>query len=480
MRIMYPDKITVLAADEENTHYPATNLQDGHANNLWKATSKDAVVTLTVSAGASAVAVFNTNATSVKVATTDTSADTTVTYDLTTSNEKSFWAEYSATIIEHTVVLTFEAAVGDIVEAGVISAGTSILFADPKYGIREGLVDYSIIKKLKNGAFYLKDTNVARTFSGRVTVDRGDDTTIAGTITQANCKKSLVDGTAFIDIGIDLSAYASSSHRYEFRLIDSAGNIARGYIGSSGAGETLGGEMIDASDDRDFTTWGNVNWTGYSGGGVADGTGKMEVTLDIAGGSGAVLGLDEITGETKGELYKITADLWKGTTLETSMRLQSFGAYNSNISISGVQITYDEYITASSVAGRFFIYFDHSDGGTFYVDDVSLKQVTDCSTNGVHIFSAETGSTQNWTDIEDGFDYNDSSGYTYQILGDYDFYTFMLDTAKALGSNSFACRISTNVTDWEWVVYVRFDGMPKGSHSYPDDSIIDFSLIESL
>ena len=235
MRIMYPDKITVLAADEENTHYPATNLQDGHTNNLWKATSKDAVVTLTVSAGASAVAVFNTNATSVKVATTNTSNDTTVTYDLTTSNEKNFWAEYSSTIIEHTVVLTFTAAAGEIVEAGVISAGTSILFADPKYGIREGLIGYSIIKKLKNGAFYLKDTNVVRTFSGRLTLDR-----------------------------------------------------------------------------------------------------------------------------------------------------------------------------------------------------------------------------------------------------DTDFYTFMLDTAKALGSNSFACRTSTTVTDWEWVVYVRFNGMPKGSHIYPDDSMIDFSLIESL
>ena len=52
MRIMYPDQITVLAADEENTHYPATNLQDGYTNNLWKATSMDAVVTITVSAGA--------------------------------------------------------------------------------------------------------------------------------------------------------------------------------------------------------------------------------------------------------------------------------------------------------------------------------------------------------------------------------------------------------------------------------------------
>ena len=235
MRIIYPDKITVLVADEENANYPATNLEDGHTKKLWKATSRDAIVTLTVAAGASAVAVFNTNATSVKVATTDTSADTTVTYDLTTSNERSFWAEYSSTVVEHTVVLTFEAAVGDIVEAGVISAGTSNLFVDPEYGIQEGLNDYSIIKKLKNGAFYAKDMDVARTFSGRLTPKR-----------------------------------------------------------------------------------------------------------------------------------------------------------------------------------------------------------------------------------------------------DSDFYTFMLDIAQALGPGSFACRLSTNITDWEWVVYVRFDGPPKGSHEYLDYSVINFGMIEAI
>lgn len=43
------------------------------------------------------------------------------------------------------------------------------------------------------------------------------------------------------------------------------------------ANVTLGTELIAASDDRDFTVWGNVNWAGWSGGAVADGDRKSVV-----------------------------------------------------------------------------------------------------------------------------------------------------------------------------------------------------------
>ena len=63
---------------------------------------------------------------------------------------------------------------------------------------------------------------------------------------------------------------------------------------------------------------------------------------------------------------------------------------------------------------------------------------------------------------------------------DTDFYVFMLDISKALGSNPFAIRVSTNKTNWEWVVYVRFDGLPGGNHGYPKDSEVAFNLLEVL
>ena len=258
MKIIYPDIITSVAADEENAAYPATNLQDNHPNKVWRATSRDAVVTVQVAAGANAVAVFSSNALTVSVSLYETEEsvewntgiewDTNVewfensgagpeysVYDLSSSNEGAFWAEYATRYVPHQLTLTFTAAIGEIVEAGVIAAGASHSFNDPQYGIQEGLIDYSIIKKLANGAFYIKAQDVVRTFTGEITLTR-----------------------------------------------------------------------------------------------------------------------------------------------------------------------------------------------------------------------------------------------------DSDFYTFMLDIARALGPNPFACRISTNVTNWEWVVYARFDGLPQGVHGYPDDSEIQFSLLEVL
>jgi hypothetical protein len=51
----------------------------------------------------------------------------------------------------------------------------------------------------------------------------------------------------------------------------------------------------------------------------------------------------------------------------------------------------------------------------FYFDDLSTKEVTDCAADGVQIVQAKGSATQNWTEIESGFDYNDSS-YTFEVI----------------------------------------------------------------
>ena len=66
MKIIYPaNYISAITADEANSEYPVTNLQDEHPNKVWKATSKDARVSLTLLANCEAVAVFASNATTV-------------------------------------------------------------------------------------------------------------------------------------------------------------------------------------------------------------------------------------------------------------------------------------------------------------------------------------------------------------------------------------------------------------------------------
>ena len=198
MRIIYPDQIITLTADEENASYPATNLENEHPKKVWKATSRDAIITVTVGAGSNAIAVFATNALSIGVSVaegensiewdTGIEWDTDIEwfensgagveytlYDLTTSNEGALWANYTERNVIHTITLTLTAAIGATLEAGVVTAGESHLFVDPEYGIQEGLNDYSIVKKLSNGAFYVKAMDVARTFAGQLTVERDSD-----------------------------------------------------------------------------------------------------------------------------------------------------------------------------------------------------------------------------------------------------------------------------------------------------------------
>ncbi|MBW1778932.1 MAG: hypothetical protein JRJ54_15330, partial [Deltaproteobacteria bacterium] len=66
MKVIYPNNITVLSADEEDASYPVSNLLDDHPKKVWRGTSKDAKLTLTVSEGAG-VGIANTNAVSINV-----------------------------------------------------------------------------------------------------------------------------------------------------------------------------------------------------------------------------------------------------------------------------------------------------------------------------------------------------------------------------------------------------------------------------
>ena len=59
-----------------------------------------------------------------------------------------------------------------------------------------------------------------------------------------------------------------------------------------------------------------------------------------------------------------------------------------------------------------------------------------------------------------------------------DFYTFMHNVALLRGQQPLAWRLSENVTDWQWIVYAAFDGLPMGDHAYVSDSLIQIKLKE--
>lgn len=63
------------------------------------------------------------------------------------------------------IVITLDTGTADDVYAGVIRAGMVSRFPDPQYGLRESFVDYSIVQDLNNGGLYVRDRDIARTFS---------------------------------------------------------------------------------------------------------------------------------------------------------------------------------------------------------------------------------------------------------------------------------------------------------------------------
>ena len=51
MKVIYPDNIASISADEEDANYPVSNLQNNHPKKVWKGTSRDAVITAIVQGG---------------------------------------------------------------------------------------------------------------------------------------------------------------------------------------------------------------------------------------------------------------------------------------------------------------------------------------------------------------------------------------------------------------------------------------------
>jgi len=205
MKVLYPNNyITVIEADEENASYPITNVEDNNTQKVWKATSNDAVVSCICTAGATAIVVFNTNATAITVVTRQSlgldwqpalatfgidwqaslatfgidwveQTAVTTTYDISASSIGQLWADFTTYAEGFVVSLTFTAAAGTIIEAGIIQAGIPKVYTDPLYGIQEGLKDYSILKELNSGGFYVRKRSVARTLTFRLLEDRDED-----------------------------------------------------------------------------------------------------------------------------------------------------------------------------------------------------------------------------------------------------------------------------------------------------------------
>jgi len=68
---------------------------------------------------------------------------------------------------------------------------------------------------------------------------------------------------------------------------------------------------------------------------------------------------------------------------------------------------------------------------------------------------------------------------TIMLQRDREFYIFMHKIFREIGSGPIFWRI-TNLENEDWLVYARAEEMPSGSHDNPQDSVLNFNLVEVL
>ena len=236
------------------------------------------------------------------------------------------------------------------------------------------------------------------------------------TATRANTKISAVDGSAFVDFSE--SAYLTlPEHRgCKLTITDSAGKKLIGYIKAAGTGETLDSELItNGGFDSDTTGWTGRDATIAS---VAGGQSGNCLEITMTGGSCQIAISNSFT-PLLGALYKISGYGKSGTSGNEAFRLSIGGSpimsVNGTSTASWVKTT--GYRTSIlSVSTRFYVMKNNAVAGTMLFDTISLKQVLTPSTTGVTITSTPDGDTQNWADIEAGFDFYDAAGYDWEII----------------------------------------------------------------
>ena len=175
MILMYPEKLSSVVADTEDGSFPATYLENNKPKRYWKSSGSNVgVLTATVAANSDQIALFNTNAESAAID-VESGAET-FNIDLTDPHSHNrLWQSYTEQTAGHTIEITLTAPAGEAVYGGVLKIGKGVTLANPSYGLTESRRDFSIVKELNNGAFYIRKKDSVRTFDLQFLEDRATD-----------------------------------------------------------------------------------------------------------------------------------------------------------------------------------------------------------------------------------------------------------------------------------------------------------------
>lgn len=255
----------------------------------------------------------------------------------------------------------------------------------------------------------------------------------SGPIAAGDNKLDYTSTNAFIEFGVDISAYHGN---HKIVVTDSAGKSASGYLHSvapgglalganvittnagfetGGTGDNFnGGAEIDDGTSDTFVDWYTVA--------INDGLGnKAEATATVKSGSVAVKlqrttatpNVNRDPAVTVGRVYKLS--YWaRGDGTRAGNVL--YGNLGLGLTSTGItDTTYAEvshYGTALAANGVLYL-TSPTAPGIAYFDDIALEPLTDCAATGALIVSTLGGSTRSWTSVDTGF--NPNLACTYAI-----------------------------------------------------------------
>ena len=240
----------------------------------------------------------------------------------------------------------------------------------------------------------------------------------SGTIAAGDNKLDYTSTNAFIEFGVDLTSYHGN---HKIVVTDSAGKSASGYLHSvAPGGEALGAELIINGDmelDSNWSDYGTPLINERSSVEVFAGsysrkfstnatfTGIESDPFTVAAGAVYSIGITDYPA-TSGTLYIgyfVTEGTGSGGKWE-QVGNQTYDTWNSFTKYFTCSVSGDSSVlrinSATSAMER-----------VWYVDNLTVKRLTDCAATGSLIVSTLGGATRSWTSVDTGFDPNLACAY---------------------------------------------------------------------
>jgi len=173
MKVIAHESGISTVANHTDSGFPVANIADDYPKRQWKFTGASATLTVTPgqSSSLSTVALYNVGCSAITITENGQSPES-LTILTTSTGQKSVWHEFSHPS-NNAFVLTFTGAYGTFISScGVLKYGDRVEVKNPKYGMTESYIDYSLFKELSNGSFYIKEKDIVRTFSGQFSTAR--------------------------------------------------------------------------------------------------------------------------------------------------------------------------------------------------------------------------------------------------------------------------------------------------------------------